>query len=68
MSRVKTPAWRPNLESLARRSASSKSEKVSIVATGPKISSHQTLASFGGAFSSVGARQRPSSTNSPPVR
>ena len=67
MSRVKTPAWRPNLESFAISSASPKSEKRSIVATGPKISSHQTLASCGGAPSRVGARQRPSSTSSPPV-
>ena len=68
MSRVKTPACNPNLESLAIASASSKSVKVSIVATGPKISSHQTLASLGGEPSRVGARQRPSSTSSPPAR
>ena len=55
------------MESLAIRSASPKSEKRSIVATGPKISSHQTLASCGGEPSRVGARQRPSSTSSPPV-
>jgi len=40
---------------------------VSTVATGPKISSHQTFASFGGDSSRVGARQRPPSTSSPPV-
>ena len=68
MSRVKTPACRPNLESLAISSASPKSEKRSIVATGPKISSHQTFASRGGWAITVGARQRSSSTSSPPVR
>ena len=55
------------MESFAISSACSKSEKRSIVATGPKISSHQTLASRGGEASRVGARQRPSSTSSPPV-
>ena len=55
------------MESLAISSASSKSEKRLTVATGPKISSHQTFASVGGLAITVGARQRPSSTSSPPV-
>ena len=67
-SRVKTPAWRPKRESLASSIASSKEAKLWTVATGPKISSHQTLESREGSRITVGARHRSSSTSSPPVR
>jgi predicted glycoside hydrolase/deacetylase ChbG (UPF0249 family) len=51
---VKTPAWRPYGVPFARASASSSESTASTVQTGPKTSSHATLASGGAPAITVG--------------
>ena len=63
---MKTPVWRPNIESLTRRMASSRSANGNATTSGAKASFEQTWAETGTSVSTVGGKNVPSAW--PPAR